>query len=318
MSRSPRPLIHALVLLGASTPRPASAEPLANVPTSRVTPAPAASFAAPGADQRPPIERAAGEFISLDPISSSTTLALRASMIGYQETYAEITAMRLGLFGQFVSDAGVGAYASLAASYYQRDHSISGEAGTDPIMTNVALGGLELGGVAVRRSDRVELIGRVGVVLPTAPTAGEQGALTNLLATYAQVSDIATATPRSTWLRLSASPVLRSGRWIVRVDLGLDVPLSTADGAPSHALGRLNAAAGLLLGRRHQLSLETATAGDLRAHDDARVLHSAGFSYRVLGRWQPFVGIHQTWGHDSAVAPETFATAAMGGVATEL
>lgn len=128
---------------------------------------------------------------------------------------------RLDLSGQLMSATGnAGGYASVALSTIEDSSTIS----------NVELGGLyRLRG---RQSDTAL---RAGLVLPTASDEDEDWLVGYVSTIFVRPSDIVTAVPDTTSLRIAVAPTFRSGAAVLRLDAGLDVPLdSEAEGAIYH------------------------------------------------------------------------------------
>src|SRR5690606_18772439 len=125
------------------------------------------------------------------------------------------------LFGQYMLPQGFGGYASLPISYVS-----VGDGGSD---AEHAIGNLEVGGAYVLNTPALPIALRAGVLLPTADDS-LNGFLANAATVTNRLTDVASAMPDSTWLRLSVSPVLRRGIYVARVDLGADIPI-LGDGA---------------------------------------------------------------------------------------
>ncbi len=184
-------------------------------------------------------------------------------------------ALRLELHGQYLIDDDVGLYGMLPFSRLFVE-------GFD---SSMAMGNLELGGFYVAPLSDFDLTLRGGFALPTADSgdffdiiAGEiPGAFSNFVAHSVRITDLALAFPDTTWLRLSASPTLRSGDAFFRADVGVDVPLrSDFDADP---LIRINAGGGLDLDRLSLLA-ELAMLFDSDGDD----LISAAFTARFHGQ----------------------------------
>jgi hypothetical protein len=71
-------------------------------------------------------------------------------------------------------------------------------------------------------SPGVGVVLRGGLTLPTVDD-DDDGALVGFLASYLRPTDLYAQLPRAMSLRLSASPMIRSGQFFARLDAGLDI-----------------------------------------------------------------------------------------------
>ncbi len=140
--------------------------------------------------------------------------------------------LRLDFHGQYLFDDRAGIYGMIPFSRLF----------SDTLDGSLALGNLEAGGYYIAPAGDLDLVLRGGLVLPTAD-GNLSARLTNGIAAGVRITDIALAYHDTTWLRLGASPLLRSGDVFVRTDLGLDVPLRTDAGADP--LFRINVGGGV-------------------------------------------------------------------------
>jgi hypothetical protein len=126
------------------------------------------------------------------------------------------TLKRIDISGQFMSPNGTGAYARIAGSFAEGDSH---------------LGSLELGGLWRRSSESGDVTLRAGLVAPTSRASDSGDDDLHLISTFiARPSDLLTAAPETTTLRVAASPSLRSGNFVARADVGLDVVVHTSEG----------------------------------------------------------------------------------------
>lgn len=165
-----------------------------------------------GAMQSPDPLRAPG-FVTLDRGDGTSREGAELSYL-VLDGDADGTAIRFDVHGQFVdAGTGFGGYAYLPMSFVF-------VSGSDD--SNFELAGAEVGGLLAKRlSPEMGIVARLGVVLPTANddfTAVIQNAVTS----YARATDIANAIPETT-IRLSGSPLFRSGQLFGRIDVGVDL-----------------------------------------------------------------------------------------------
>jgi len=167
--------------------------------------------------------------------------------------------MRFDLYGQYLTGtegARVGGYASVALSRIETDGP------TDSEITN-----LEVGGIYVVKASNTDVVLHGGLTLPTAGD-GLASLITNSLAGRGRLTDTASILPDTIWLRLGASPMLRSGNVFLRFDLGVDIPIDEdEDNFDVDPLARINAAAGLVAGSTTVLG-ELVTIFDLGDDND--------------------------------------------------
>lgn len=149
---------------------------------------------------------------------------------------ADITALRVDVYGHYVGESGLGGYGLLPVSFLFVDDE--GEFFED----ETGIGNVEGGVLYVLPSGPHDFVLRGGITLPTADD--DEGFFANYLATFPRLTDVALAYPETFWLRLAASPILRFGQFIIRLDGGLDFAVSS-DGPEPDPILRLNAGAGV-------------------------------------------------------------------------
>lgn len=193
---------------------------------------------------------------------------------------AEGTALRFDLHGQFVDRAsGFGGYVQLPMSLLSGDSD-----------SNFELSGVELGGLLAKQlSPEMGIVVRAGVVLPTAQD--DFGALIqNAITGYARPSDIVNASP-NTIIRLSGSPMFRSGQLFGRIDIGLDF-LADSDDGDNSALLRIGPGIGFD-GGSFALTGELVTmrsiGGD--SEDDDFITFAAISARMATGTTAPYVAV---------------------------
>lgn len=112
-----------------------------------------------------------------------------------------------------------------------------------------ALGAVELGALGLWELPSVDLIGRLGVALPTAGSDGPNQ-FVHLMSLYPRLGDLVTAFTDTTSLRLAFSAV-HNGRYVfLRGDIGLDLAFSDSSALRQDfwAYLRVNLGLGLQLG----------------------------------------------------------------------
>ncbi|MBA3820061.1 MAG: hypothetical protein H0X17_14295 [Deltaproteobacteria bacterium] len=192
-------------------------------------------------------------------------------------------ALRLDIYGQYVTDSGFGFYGSVPIS-----RSFGGADDPTAPQNATAFGNLELGLLfVVTNSPTVSWVFRGGIALPTADDDGD-GALTNFFATWPRLTDLALTEPRSLNGRFSFSPLIHLNRTFLRFDLGLDI--GSNDDTLADELLRINVGAGYDFGVV-ALSLELANIAALDDFgEDEAFLHTLAFTVRFMGeQLQPFL-----------------------------
>jgi hypothetical protein len=178
------------------------------------------------------------------------------------------SAARLDLGGQYVTPQGFGGYAQVPLTYLD---------GGDESETE--LGNIELGGVYIAKAgEGLDVVMKGGLVLPTGPDD------LNFLVTYAgaaipRLTDLISAAPDVTALRLNGSPLYRQGTFFARADLGIDIVIDEPDGSDSDPLIHINLAAGMQAGSVTIAGeiVTLGTTGDVD-EDEGRFYHTAAIS----------------------------------------
>lgn len=213
------------------------------------------------------------QFVSLDRADASSRAGAELSYVSID---GGVTPLRLALWGQYVAPGGLGAFGALDLSYATGDGD-----------SESAIGNVELGALYARTFGSVQAIARASVLLPTAGD-GLSDFLINVLCMTSRLTDFTHAYPNSTWLRLAASPVVRSGPLLMRADLGADVAVQVEGDDDVDPLLRANAAVGYVQGA-HQLSAEFVSVISADGFDS---LHSLGATYRgTFGKLSPYGGL---------------------------
>lgn len=207
------------------------------------------------------------------------------SRIGGEASYLlaendDVTFLRFDVHGQYVSPSGFGFYAGLPIAY---------ASGNDDSVT--AIGNLDVGAIFVPRLEGSQLSLTLHGGL-TLPTAGDNldDFLVNGSTAYARITDFVLAIPEGVVLRVGASPTFRSGQFFFKADGGADITLSNTGDDTFDPLFRINAAAGIDLGKV-SFAGEFATVIFTEELEDD-VENTAAFSIRgVAGNVRPYGGV---------------------------
>lgn len=154
------------------------------------------------------------------------------------EESGNTTLLRLDLHGHYVEPAsGIGGYAQIPLLL------VNG-----PDDSETVLGGVELGMIYIPKlaTPGFAVVLRGGVTLPT--VEDDTFAFAGLVATYLRPTDLYAQIPRSSTLRLAASPMFRSGPMFVRLDVGADINVYNDGGDTVDPGVLLNVGVGLDLG----------------------------------------------------------------------
>jgi hypothetical protein len=187
---------------------------------------------------------------------------------------------RAAAFGEWTSSQGLGAYVSVPVFGLYSD--------SEYVDDHTGLGNVEVG-TELRADDA--LLFRVGVVLPTADDDVEG------IAVATHLGDYFTAFRDLTTVRFSVSPMLRRDRFLLRLDVGLDVPVNDSDQGEGQELPdpivRINVGAAASLAPQIWGALEISTigtTGDTGGGD--RFITEAGLSlHAAIGQAQPYVAL---------------------------
>jgi hypothetical protein len=175
---------------------------------------------------------------------------------------------RTELYGQFISANGAGGYASIPfAVVSDNSESVSG------------IAHLEFGAIYnIVQDVNSQWVLRGGVL--TNPSDDSDTFAANLLTSNNRLADFVSVAPDSSWLRLAASRLHRSGKLFLRADGGLDLNIAAPDGADPDSIVRFNVGTGFDTGGA-TLALEVVTVGttgDVNGGD--RFLTNVAFSIR--------------------------------------
>lgn len=203
----------------------------------------------------------------------------------------DLSALHLDIYGHYVGASGLGGYGAIPLGFAFVDNA-------EPFNDDdeSAIGNVEGGVIYVIQSGMNDFVLRGGITLPTADD-DPRGFYANVLSMIsARMTDIALAYQETLWLRLSASPILRSGQLVLRIDGGLDVAVSTDNGDEPDPVLRLNVGGGVDTGSFAILG-ELATIGNIgddnsATEDDEDFLHTAAVSARFrAGSIEPGIAL---------------------------
>ncbi len=220
---------------------------------------------------------------------------------------SDVSAARFDIYGHYVAPSGLGGYGQIALSSVFTDED--DESG---------VGNVEGGMVYVIRTGMHDIVLRGGITLPTADD--DEGFFANFFASWPRLTDLALAAPETFWLRLSASPILRAGQFVFRIDGGIDFAVSS-DGEEPDPLGRLNLGGGIdtggfaLLG---ELVTWTSLGDDdddvLDDGEDEDFIHTAAISARFrAGALEPGIALGFPLDEDIREGIEFFLIAGLQG-----
>jgi hypothetical protein len=173
-----------------------------------------------------------GSFVTLDRVGTDNVVGLAVSAHFADTPIAPDVVLRENLYGRYVDSSGFGAYGqfSIAHAFGNGD-------------SQSAVGGLELGGLYVAKLDGFELVGRLGVGLPTA-SDDLLGTFTNVLSSLDRVEDYVLDTPHALWLRPGVAVRFGDRALFAQLDGGVDVGIDTSNGNASNPLFRASAGVG--------------------------------------------------------------------------
>ncbi|MEJ7602880.1 MAG: hypothetical protein WKG01_33640 [Kofleriaceae bacterium] len=175
-----------------------------------------------------------------------------------------VAAQNLDLHAHFVAPQGMGGYLQISAARV----SLGDE-------TESGLNNLELGGLYQLHSS-VPVVFRAGLSIDTSDA--EDGAF---FGSYWRTTDFMANFPDTTSVRVSASPMIRSGIGFFRADVGVDVPIDAPDDNDvTDPMVRLNVGGGVETGGIAVMG-ELATIA-LTGDADERFLHTVAVTGRYM------------------------------------
>jgi hypothetical protein len=279
----------------ASQPAPAPADAAAVAPSE--APAPESTEVLPATTGAHAVE---AQFVTLDRVDGRSRAGVDLSYSHFDSDVFDVTPLRFGLWGQYVADSGLGGLVALDLSYATGD----GE-------SESSIGNLEVGALYAADLGAVQGVGRASLLIPTASDELADFA-TNVAGISSRLTDFSHSSANSTWLRLSASPVVRRDALLVRADAGVDLAVSTEEDFDADPFLHANLALGYLQGP-HQLAVEIVNVFVLGDDDTSRV-SSLGASYRgTFGELSPYAGAFLLLGEEENNLPDFSLT---GGVST--
>jgi hypothetical protein len=192
------------------------------LPVASLTAAAAlAGLAAPAhaqvADPAAPPLRNTSLFPSMGPDGSGSQFGAQFGLIDPEGEGTPIK--RFDIHAAAMSPSGIGGYLTIAGSHVEETTEI---------------GSLEVGGLWAKRGPTTDLALRAGLVLPTSFGSDDEdgfgSGFTHLISTaLARPSDLLTAAPDATTLRVAVSPMTRSGNFVARADAGIDIVLDSGN-----------------------------------------------------------------------------------------
>ncbi len=176
-----------------------------------------------------PTAPASPHFPTLGPDGGGNDLEAQLALSFFEGELSERVDLGLELDG----DGGTGGYARVAATHLD---------GT------TAAGAVELGATHRRPGATSDLTFRLGLILPTISDEGDDAAH-HFSTIVVRPSDVLTAIPQTTTLRLAVQPTWRADRLVARADVGLDVVVATQGDVPDLPFLRADLGVGYLTGR---------------------------------------------------------------------
>ncbi len=227
----------------------------------------------------------APDMATLDRGDGISKIALDAGLTFVKEPYD--LALRLELYGQYITRSGLGIYGSLPLSAsFGAPSDDEDPVPPDDIPNDAAsLSNAELGGLyVVTKSRMLSFVFRLGLSLPTA-TDGRDEYATRLASVMPRSTDFVNITG-NWYARLGFSPLIYADKLFLRFDVGLDIAFEETD---PHVL-RFNLGGGVDLGAV-ALSLELANSVSFfNGNEDFRDV--LAFTMRFMGeRFEPYLAL---------------------------
>jgi hypothetical protein len=228
----------------------------------------------------------APDMATLDRGDGISKIALDAGLTFSPDPYD--LALRLELYGQYVTRSGFGIYGSLplTMSFGAPGDDVDPNPPDNIANDAAALGNLEAGGLYVlTKSRELSFVFHGGVSFPTAGEGRDEFA-TLRAGIFPRLTDFANMTGEW-YLRFGFSPLFYASKFFLRGDLGFDVALE--DGG-THLL-RFNIGGGVDLGAV-ALSLELVNSLAFIEDTDNDVINTLAFTVRFMGKkFQPYLAL---------------------------
>lgn len=248
----------------------------------------------------------APDLATLDRGDGISKVALDAGLTFVKAPYD--LALRLEIYGQYVTRSGIGIYGALPLTASFGAPSDSEDPAPPDLLPNdtASLSNLELGGLyVVTKSRMLSFVFHLGLSLPTA-TDGDNA----IDARDSFATRTAGILPRATdmvntfgnwYARLGFSPLIYADKLFFRFDLGFDIAFEEAD---PHVF-RFNLGGGVDLGPV-ALSLELANSVAF-ANDTENFLDVLALTFRFMGeKFQPYLAVGAPLDDDTRNGIELF------------
>jgi hypothetical protein len=228
-------------------------------------------------------------FVTLDRGDAASRIGIETSLSS--TTYASdpvsrTTVWRSELYGQYVHASGFGVYAKLPLSYANHQFD-KDEEGEGSLRTHNA----EIGALyALRLAPAYGVIAQAGLVLPTL----NDDALFRYRLAYdgSRAADaLLSSASQVTALRLSASPMLRTGGLFARIDVGVDLVISSKEVEGGSGLPTVIARGGVGAGYTWD---KVAMMAELVSYNTSRdgSLQTVALTGRVaIGKLRPYAAV---------------------------
>jgi hypothetical protein len=228
----------------------------------------------------------APDMATLDRGDGISKVAVDAGLTFLDQPYD--LALRLELYGQYVTRSGFGIYGALPLTLSFGAPGDDVDPAPPDLIPNdaAALGNLEAGGLYVlTKSRQLSFVFHGGLSVPTAGD-GRDEAATLRAGIWPRLTDFAN-TSGLWYLRLGFSPLFYASKFFLRGDLGFDLALEDAG---AHYL-RFNLGAGVDLGVV-ALSLELVNSLAFIEDQDSDVFNTLAFTVRFMGeKFQPYIAL---------------------------
>ena len=138
--------------------------------------------------------------------------------------FGDFKILRFDVGGEYVAPMGVGAYLTAPMTFVSTPDVTFPVIGTIKGDSEFSIGNIELGGLYYLKAAPLDVLFRAGLALPTADDDGPGGFMG--WSAITRLGDLVDVWPNATWLRLSASPMARTGKLFLRGDFGIDAAIS--------------------------------------------------------------------------------------------
>ena len=221
--------------------------------------------------------------LSMDRHTPLSTVSVEFGFESWDEpANTDIDVYTINIAGQFVNRRGMGVYFVAPLTYLNLKLGPFED-------SDLAIGNVEVGGLFTKFLGRTALVFHAGVGLPTAQDDGASAY--QFFGSYTRFGDAALHVTNSTWLRFGFSPMGRSGNFLWRADVGLDVAADEDNAVEISPIFHINVGGGVDLGGAQQLAELVNVVADPEDNSDESASSVTLGARFTSGNLRPGIGL---------------------------